>query len=174
MTIETERLILRSPRPGDAEPMFRNWASDPEVTKFLSWPAHSDIGVSQWVIDSWIKEEEGGEGILQLMIVPRELGEPIGTISIVRFDREMGIAELGYCIGQQWWHQGITTEALKAVIAYLLASHGISKVTAKHDVNNPHSGGVMRKAGMIFEGISEKGGVNNCGVCDVARYTIAR
>lgn len=33
-TIETERLILRAFRAEDAEAMFRNWASDPEVTKF--------------------------------------------------------------------------------------------------------------------------------------------
>ena len=24
----------------DAEPMFRNWAGDPEVTKYLTWPTH--------------------------------------------------------------------------------------------------------------------------------------
>ena len=34
-TIETERLILRRFRPEDADAMYRNWASDPEVTKYL-------------------------------------------------------------------------------------------------------------------------------------------
>ena len=29
--IETPRLILRMAQMTDAEPMFRNWASDPEV-----------------------------------------------------------------------------------------------------------------------------------------------
>jgi ribosomal-protein-alanine N-acetyltransferase len=33
VTLETERLILRRFAPDDAEPMFRNWANDPEVTK---------------------------------------------------------------------------------------------------------------------------------------------
>ena len=36
-TIETDRLILRRAILEDAEPMFRNWASDPEVTKYLTW-----------------------------------------------------------------------------------------------------------------------------------------
>lgn len=35
--IETERLILRRAVIEDAEPMYRNWASDPEVTKYLTW-----------------------------------------------------------------------------------------------------------------------------------------
>lgn len=43
--IETERLILRPFREEDAEPMFRNWTSDPEVSKFLTWPAHESVEV---------------------------------------------------------------------------------------------------------------------------------
>ena len=35
--IETDRLILRRFTIDDAPDMFKNWASDPEVTKFLSW-----------------------------------------------------------------------------------------------------------------------------------------
>lgn len=37
-TIETGRLVLRPFRIEDAQPMYENWASDPEVTKFLMWP----------------------------------------------------------------------------------------------------------------------------------------
>ena len=33
-TIETKRLILRRFRVEDAEVMYNNWASDPEVTTF--------------------------------------------------------------------------------------------------------------------------------------------
>lgn len=35
-TIETPRLILRRFTLEDAPAMYRNWASDPEVTKFLT------------------------------------------------------------------------------------------------------------------------------------------
>ena len=35
--LETKHLILRSPKASDAEPMFSNWANDPEVTKYLTW-----------------------------------------------------------------------------------------------------------------------------------------
>ena len=55
-TIETSRLILRRAVREDAEPMFCNWASDPEVTKYLTWPAHGNIAVSEMVIGSWVRE----------------------------------------------------------------------------------------------------------------------
>lgn len=54
--IETERLILRPFRTEDAEPMFRNWASDPEVTKFLTWPTHESVEVSKGVVGSWCEK----------------------------------------------------------------------------------------------------------------------
>ena len=42
-TIETKRLLLREFMVEDAEAMFQNWASDKEVTKFLTWPAYTRV-----------------------------------------------------------------------------------------------------------------------------------
>ena len=56
-TIETGRLILRPFKAEDAQPMFRNWASDPQVTRFLTWPTHANEDVSRMVIKSWVDQE---------------------------------------------------------------------------------------------------------------------
>ena len=172
-TIETSRLILRKAVQEDAGPMFRNWASDPEVTKFLTWPAHGSIAVSETVIGSWLQEYEK-DSYYQWMIVLKELGEPIGSISVVRQREDIGEAEIGYCIGKRWWHQGIVTEALIAVIEYLFSEVGMNRVAARHDPNNPHSGGVMRKCGMKYEGTNRACDRNNQGICDAAQYAILR
>ena len=50
VALETERLILRRFTIEDADAMFKNWASDAEVTKYLTWPTHTDVSVSQAVI----------------------------------------------------------------------------------------------------------------------------
>ena len=172
-TLETSRLILRQARREDAEPMFRNWASDPEVTKYLTWPAHGSIAVSEMVIGSWLQEYEK-ESYYQWMIELKELGEPIGSISVVRQNDRVEEAEIGYCIGSRWWHKGIMTEALNAVIEYLFTEVGMNRVAARHDPNNPHSGGVMRKCGMKYEGTHRACDRNNQGVCDAAQYAILR
>ena len=172
-TIETSRLILRRAVREDTEAMFRNWASDPEVTKFLTWPAHSNIAVSEMVIGSWLQEYEK-ESYYQWMIVLKELGEPIGSISVVRQNDRVEEAEIGYCIGSQWWHRGIMTEALSAVIAYLFDEVGMNRIAARHDPNNPHSGGVMRKCGMKYEGTNRACDRNNQGICDAAQYAMTR
>ena len=55
-TIETPRLLLRRAEISDAEPMYRNWASSPEVTKFLTWPPHASLDVTKQVLSGWIEE----------------------------------------------------------------------------------------------------------------------
>ena len=39
-TIETKRLILRQFQANDAADMYYHYCSDPEVTRFMTWPAH--------------------------------------------------------------------------------------------------------------------------------------
>ena len=54
--IETDRLILRRFELADAQAMFDNWAGDDEVTKYLTWPAHSDVSVSEQVLEDWVPQ----------------------------------------------------------------------------------------------------------------------
>lgn len=39
---------------------------------------------------------------------------PIGCISVVDRDDKLHAVEIGYCIGQRYWHKGIMSEALRA------------------------------------------------------------
>ena len=105
-TIETSRLILRRAVRDDAEPMFRNWASDPEVTKYLTWPTYEKVETAHQILDLWASEYEK-PNYYQWMIVLKELGEPIGSISVVRQNDRVEEAEIGYCIGSHWWHMEI-------------------------------------------------------------------
>lgn len=54
--LETNRLVLRRYVNEDALAMYKNWASDDEVTKFLTWPTHSSQEVSQSVTEDWVKQ----------------------------------------------------------------------------------------------------------------------
>lgn len=169
--LETDRLILRRFRLDDAEAMYRNWASDPEVTKFLTWPTHSGVEVSAMVLTDWVQGYEK-PNYYQWAIVPKELGEPIGSLAAVGFKDDLAIAHIGYCIGKPWWHQGIMSEALSAVMDYLFDEVGVNRIEAVHDPNNPHSGGVMRKCGMTYEGTLRQSSRNNQGICDACWYAI--
>ena len=148
--LETDRLILRKFKYSDAEYMFKNWGSDPKVSKFLSWPTHSDVNVSQKIINNWI--EEYNNNIYNWAIELKSIHEAIGAISIVELDEANEACEIGYCISSRYWNEGFTSEAFKAVINYLFKEVHINRIAAKHDIDNPASGRVMKKCGLTYEG----------------------
>ena len=171
--IETDRLILRRFRLDDAEDMYANWASDPEVTRFLTWPTHSDVDVSKAVLADWIPKYKDG-GFFNWAMEYKDTGKVIGNISVVRLIESIDAAEMGYCMSQAYWGQGLMPEALRAVMDYLFDVVGLNRVAACHDANNPKSGRVMEKAGMKLEGILRAAGKNNLGICDDVWHAMIR
>lgn len=171
--IETDRLILRPFVTEDAESMYRNWASDPAVTKFLSWPTYKSVDTAHEILEIWTKQY-ADPTFYQWAIELKELGQPMGSISVVSHDDRVDMAEIGFCIGKNWWGQGIMTEAMKAVMEYLFTEVGVQRIEAGHDPNNPASGAVQRKCGLKYEGTLRRRIRSNQGITDVAWYAILK
>jgi len=169
--LRTPRLVLRPFSPEDAGAMFANWASDPNVTRFLTWPPHSSPENSLELLKLWASCY-GDPTFYQWAIVPEEVGQPIGSISAVRQDEGVSAVEIGYCIGAAWWRRGYTSEALSEVIRFFMEEVGANRVSARHDPENPNSGRVMRHCNMLLEGTLRQAGRNNRGVCDERVYAI--
>lgn len=167
--IETERLILRQFNINDAEDMYNNWASDDRVTKFLTWPTHSNVDVSRQVVKLWMSDYSN-EKSYQWCIELKEINQAIGSIGVVHMSEEISSVEIGYCIGYNFWNKGITSEALKAIIKFFFNDVQVNRIESRHDVKNPNSGKVMTKCGLIHEGTRIQADKNNSGICDVALY----
>jgi len=168
--IETDRLILRQFIIEDATAMYECWASDPEVTKYLNWPAHASEEVSRAYVTDLVAKYDKGD-FFDWVIEMKGVGA-IGSIGVVDCREETESAELGYCIGRRYWGQGITPEALRAVLDYLFDEVGLQRVYARYDAANPNSGRVMAKAGMHYEGTFRRSGRNNRGIIDEVYYAM--
>ena len=166
--IKTQRLLLRRFEVSDADAMFRNWANDPEVTKYLSWPPHGSVDVTTSLLEDWVASY-GRDDFYQWAIVPDTFGEPVGGISVIMRNDETNMVHIGYCIGRRWWKQGITSEAFAAVIEYFFGA-GVNRIESRHDPRNPNSGKVMLKCGLKYEGTMRQADKNNQGICDAAYY----
>lgn len=180
-TLSTDRLILRPFVMEDAQAMFDNWASDPEVTRYLVWPTHASVEVSRMVLSDWVSQYASPE-YYQWAIVPRTdvfgdksgAGEPVGSIAAVQVDNNVGMVHIGYCISRAWWNMGITSEALGELIRFFFEEVEVNRVEARHDTNNPNSGRVMAHCGMKYEGTLRLADRNNQGVCDASYYGILK
>ena len=147
--LETKRLIIRPLVENDAFVMFKNWASDDRVTKYLTWKPHEKVEDTLEIIRIWISENLNSPNIT-LGIVYKENNELIGTINYFKVDMSFKEAEIGYCLAYDYWNNGIMSEALKEFIRFGFEDLGFLKVKACHDVRNRASGCVMEKAGMKF------------------------
>ena len=148
--LESERLILRRVTEDDVEAFYKNWASDKEVTKFLSWPTHEDLKITKMVLSRWIKSYED-KSFYQWGIEIKETHELIGTISGVDVNKDNGLVELGFCIGRKWWNKGYTTEATKRVIKFFFEDEKINTIIIGHDKNNYASKRVIDKCGFVYD-----------------------
>lgn len=145
-TIETERIILREFKLGDEYEMFSNWANDPEVVKYLTWPIHKNIEVTRSIIQSWVNQYQDPKTI-RFGITLKDTGELVGGIDVVNyFD---GVPEVGYCLAKKCWNKGIMTEVFSAFRDYLFTL-GFKKITIRAEVENIGSNRVIQKCGFKF------------------------
>ena len=171
-TIQTERLTLRRFVHEDADAMFQTWASDPRVTRHLTWEPHASVDVTRKILDGWCALY-ANPAYYHWGIVYN--GQLVGGISVVRQNEHDEAAELGYCIGHDFWGLGITAEAAQAVIRYLFLEVGVHRISIRHATDNPASGRVATKCGMRFEGVLRGAGkVANGRFVDTAVHAILR
>ncbi len=148
-TLQTERLRLRKFRMDDVDGLFK-WASDPRVTTFMSWDAYKDIEEARNAVEKWILQYE--KNSYHWCVEEKNTHEIIGRINVVVHGNN-NYCEVGFCYGAEYWNQGFATEALKAVIHYLLNEDGFHIVEAKCAGKNVASEKVLIKAGMKKEAV---------------------
>jgi [ribosomal protein S5]-alanine N-acetyltransferase len=172
-TINTDRLILRRFEISDANDMFKNWASDNEVSKFLSWDSHKDINFTKSLLDYWISDYSD-EKNYHWAIELKEINEVIGDIKVFHLKDKNSSCEVGYCLSRDFWNKGIMSEALNAVIKYLFEEIGLNRIVAMHNTKNIASGKVMIKNNMKYEGTLRQAGSLNDSFYDLNVYSILK
>lgn len=165
--LKTARLVLRRFKKDDASSIYNNWASDPWVTRHLSWKTHSDINVSKTILKMWLDNYDEPEFYQWAIDFENNI---VGSISLINIDNINENCEIGYCIGRDCWNKGVVTEATSEVIRYAFEEVGFQRITGRHHIDNPASGRVMEKCGMQYEGILRKIIKNNKGELVDAKY----
>ncbi len=144
--LQTKRLHLRKVKASDAARIFNCWASDEEVTKYLTWNAHKSIESLKPLIDIWL-EEYKEENCYRYGIELIGSNDLIGMIDVVNYNN--GVPAIGYVLGKKYWHNGYMTEALTAMTDYLL-DEGYTEIYIQADERNIGSNRVIEKCGYKF------------------------
>ena len=144
-TLETERLILRKFTEDDLETLFLI-LKDEEVNTFLPWYPMKNLEETKRFYEERYATKYAEPQAYAYAICLKEDNLPIGYIKVDMEEHH----DFGYALQKEFWHKGIVSEAARAVVEQV-KKDGLPYITATHDVNNPHSGGVMKKIGMKYQ-----------------------
>jgi len=149
--LETRRLILRKMALEDAEDLFE-YASDPEMTKFVIWEPHKSIEDSYNYLKAMIQRYEKGE-VSEWGIIHKEKNKFIGTCGYLWWLVEHHRAEIVYALSRKFWNQGLMTEAIQEVIKFGFDKMALNRIEARVMPENIASQRVLKKVGMQYEGL---------------------
>jgi RimJ/RimL family protein N-acetyltransferase len=145
LPIATERLLLRPPRPDDAQAIFDRYSSSPEVTRWLSWPRHRDLDETlrfiAWSDQQWIQWPAGPLLILERLADGAE-GRLLGATGLAF--TAPARASTGYLLAPDAWGQGLATEALGAMVS-LAPALGVRYLAAFCQAHHVASAHVLEK-----------------------------
>lgn len=170
--VETRRLVLRRPRPEDAEAIFARYASDPNVTRFMSWPRHESLDATRAFLKfsdaEWARWPAG-----PYLVESRADGRLLGSTGFA-FETAWR-AETGYVFAKDAWGKGYATEALGAVVG-IARGIGLTRLHALCHIEHFRSWRVLEKCGFTREGLLQRHlefpNLRLGEPCDVVRYAL--
>ena len=151
-TINTERLILRKIRVSDAEDCYE-YSKNPLVTRYLLWEPHTSIHNTRYCL-SYIERKYKRAEFYDWGIEYN--GKLIGTAGFTSFDLNNNAAEIGYVLNPAFWGRGFAKEAVLAVIKFGFCQLGLERIYARFIDGNERSQRLLKKCGMLAEGIQRK------------------
>ncbi len=151
--LETERLILRAPRPGDG--VAGNEAiheSARELQPWMPWanplPAPEDTEeVYRRMAAQWLTRES-----LPLILLRKEDGLFVGGSGLMCRDWNVPFFEIGYWVRTSLQGQGYITEAVLAQTRFAFDVLGARRIEIRCDARNTRSARVAERAGYTLEG----------------------
>lgn len=143
--IKTKRLTLRPMRMSDRDDLFAVFG-DARVMKYWSTLPHSDPEHTAALIRETISADPKTTAEFAIEFQ----GCVIGKAGFWR------MPEIGYLLHPDYWHQGIGTEALRALVAYGFDELELDRITADVDPNNEASLRLLGKLGFRETGRAER------------------
>jgi RimJ/RimL family protein N-acetyltransferase len=142
--LETERLVLRAPRLGDAK-TITVLANDRRIAENTARIAHPyRLADAE---DFIATANLGNEAVFFITL---RSGVLIGACGFVQVDRHP--PEIGYWLGVKHWGKGYATEAVRAIIDHVFTDLDCEAIQSAARVTNPASRRVLEKCGFQWTG----------------------
>jgi len=153
MKLTTKRLIIRDITMKDAKSLIRD-INNVNVSKYLLVvPYPYTMKDAKWWINKCKKDSrEKPRKEYSFCIELKSKKGVIGGIGLTKVDRFQGTAEIGYWLGQDYWRQGIASEAARKMIDFAFNKLKLRRINLPAFAENKGSNALAKKLGFKFEG----------------------
>jgi [ribosomal protein S5]-alanine N-acetyltransferase len=157
MRLVTKRLILRDLKASDAKSITRH-VNNLKVTRYLLKVPHpySLKEAKVYLKRILLSQKKRPRDKYSFGITLKGRDEVIGHCSIENVDAFQGTATLGYWLSEDYWRQGIMTEAAEAVLDFAFRKLKLRRVNVSAFAENPASNALIKKLGFTYEGTARK------------------
>ncbi len=152
-SFETDRLLIRSPLPGDGPELHAAVReSTDELTPWMAWPKeHRTVDDSEASARrarvAFLARSE-----LRLHLYLKRTDTLVGSSGLQGIDWEVPKFEIGYWCRTRFTGRGYTTEAVLGITAFAFDALGARRVEIRCDARNLPSARVAERAGFTLEG----------------------
>lgn len=157
MKLETKRLILRAPGKRDITNIVAG-LNDFQVSRYLSkvpYP-YKKKDAEWWINDCAKKFRKKKKEAYQFNIELKSERKLIGGIGLLDISYFNNSAEIGYWVNENYWKQGIITEALVKLIDFAGKELKLNRLVINAYPGNAASNAVAKKFGFKFEGVARE------------------
>lgn len=150
--LRTKRLVLREVTPKDVSWYFRHFNTW-EIADGEEFPGPKDMEAARKELKLYfIDTFREGVGI-RWGITFRGSDELIGSAGFYKWRKESARVEAGYDLDPRYWHKGIMTEAMTAMIDYAFDVMKVHRIEVLIAPRNKESQGLVRRLGFRKEGV---------------------
>ena len=152
-SFETERLLIRSPLPGDGPDMHAAVnESLGELTPWMPWPKeHRSVEDSEVSVRRARARFVAREDLMLLLLL-KGTETLVGSSGLHRIDWGVPKFEIGYWCRTRFAGQGYVTEAVRGITAFAFEALGARRLEIRCDSRNLPSARVSERAGFLLEG----------------------
>ncbi|MFA4859620.1 GNAT family N-acetyltransferase [Methanoregula sp.] len=169
MYLQTTTSILRPWLASDAEAVARH-ANNPRVAAGMR-----DAFPHPYTLEDAHRFIERAPGAGNLFLAIEVKGEAMGGIGIhVLDDVYCRTGEIGYWLSESCWGQGITAEAVRALVPVVFRTTDLVRIQAGIFSCNPASARVLEKCGFVREAVLKDAITKNGVVMDEIVYAILK
>lgn len=164
--------VLRKWKKEDAQEIAKA-ANNPKIAQNLrnSFPHPYSVDDAKWFVADCIAKE----GEKQLTRAIEVGGRAAGSIGIFLMeDVYEKSGELGYWLAEDYWRQGIISQAVQMICREAFAAFDLVRIFAEPFANNTGSRRVLEKAGFTYEGTMRSGVYKNGEIHSYCMYSLLR